>query len=211
MEKYILWDWNGTLLDDVTITMQSANTLLKKYHLPQIKSLEEYRKKFFFPIEAYYKTLGFNFSKTPYNQLAQEFIEIYQSLLSQCQLNNQAQKILQFFQEQGFKQIIISASKKEPLIAQVCFHKIDHYFQQILGIETIYAKSKIHIAQNWQQEHCIQAKNMVFIGDTFHDYEVAKALNCFCILYQNGHQLVTKKDAPKANFISSLWDASLFL
>lgn len=209
MTNYILWDWNGTLLDDVAITMKSVNFLLKKYNIPQIKNRTEYQNKFFFPIENYYETLGFDFSKTPYTQLAQEFVAIYCSLLPDCHLNPQAKNILDFFHKKNYQQIIISASREDKLVQQVQSHKIEHYFQQILGISNIYAESKIHIAQKWQEQNNIDSKNILFIGDTFHDYEVAKKLNCSCLLYQHGHQFVQEKKAPDATFISSLMDAAL--
>ena len=32
----IVWDWNGTLLDDVELCMTSINRLLQEHHLPQL-------------------------------------------------------------------------------------------------------------------------------------------------------------------------------
>lgn len=46
--KHIIWDWNGTLFDDVDICVDNINWLLKKYNLPEITK-EKYREIFTFP------------------------------------------------------------------------------------------------------------------------------------------------------------------
>ena len=59
----VLWDWNGTLLDDVALCVDALNRLLRIYHYPQQYSLAQYREIFGFPIEDYYIRAGFDFSK----------------------------------------------------------------------------------------------------------------------------------------------------
>ena len=56
--KTILWDWNGTLLDDVWTGTAAMNALLKKYDLPLLRDIEHYRSVFCFPVSAYYEKLG---------------------------------------------------------------------------------------------------------------------------------------------------------
>lgn len=65
----VLWDWNGTLLDDVALCVDALNRLLRIYHYPQQYSLAQYREIFGFPIEDYYIRAGFDFSKTPTKSL----------------------------------------------------------------------------------------------------------------------------------------------
>jgi hypothetical protein len=58
--KNIIWDWNGTLLNDITICIKSMNILLKERTLPLI-SEDKYRDIFTFPVRNYYEQLGFDF------------------------------------------------------------------------------------------------------------------------------------------------------
>ena len=51
--RYIMWDWNGTLLDDLKANFDTINKLLSDRNLPQMKSLEEYRSLFCFPVNRY--------------------------------------------------------------------------------------------------------------------------------------------------------------
>ena len=64
----VLWDWNGTLLDDVALCVDALNRLLRIYHYPQQYSLAQYREIFGFPIEDYYIRAGFDFSKNSYKE-----------------------------------------------------------------------------------------------------------------------------------------------
>ena len=58
--KHILWDWNGTLLDDRWLCVESINKILKKRKMPPILE-KTYRKTFCFPVMKYYESLGFDF------------------------------------------------------------------------------------------------------------------------------------------------------
>ena len=60
--KNIIWDWNGTIVDDAWVFVAIMNSLLKKGGLPQT-DLQYYRKNFCFPIQDYWKGLGFKFTE----------------------------------------------------------------------------------------------------------------------------------------------------
>ena len=49
----ILWDWNGTLLDDVALCNDALNRLLARYGYPQHYDREGYRAVFGFPVQEY--------------------------------------------------------------------------------------------------------------------------------------------------------------
>lgn len=53
--QYILWDWNGTLLDDVQIALDTNNEIFPQFGLPPLGTLEDYLRVFDFPIRDYYK------------------------------------------------------------------------------------------------------------------------------------------------------------
>jgi phosphoglycolate phosphatase len=70
----IIWDWNGTLLDDVDICVDTINTLLIKYKKDPI-SKASYKKLFTFPIQNYYSKLGFDVSLENFKKIVNNFIE----------------------------------------------------------------------------------------------------------------------------------------
>ena len=87
MKRYdtILWDWNGTLLDDLALNLKVENRLLARRGLTQMGSKEVYLAHFGFPIIRFYERLGFDFSKERYTDVADEYMDEQTLLLQQVQ------------------------------------------------------------------------------------------------------------------------------
>ncbi|RLC23730.1 MAG: HAD family hydrolase [Deltaproteobacteria bacterium] len=183
----IIWDWNGTLLNDVDICIGVINDLLvNRNNQPLDKN--RYREIFTFPVKDYYTTAGFDFSKEPFDEIAIEFIEKYLDQLKNAGLFMDVTHVLNTFKENGFTQYMLSAMEHKSLLYSVKENGIYKYFQEISGIHDHFAKSKIEMAKNFINEHNIDNNACCLIGDTLHDYEVAKELKVHCILVANGHQ-----------------------
>jgi len=184
---HIIWDWNGTLFDDVNWCFNVINTMLAKRGLKQLRDISDYHDVFCFPIIEYYRNVGFDFERESFESLAAEFISLYHSNKSgNCKLHINAETALSSIFESGVSQTILSASETNILMSQVNEFDIAGYFDEILGISDIYARSKLDIGRDYITRKNI--KNAVLIGDTKHDYEVATALGIDCILIPNGHQ-----------------------
>ncbi|MEJ2616368.1 MAG: hypothetical protein P8Z35_15535 [Ignavibacteriaceae bacterium] len=74
--KHIIWDWNGTLFDDVELCHNIINGLLIRNEIEEI-SLQRYREIFDFPVKKYYKTAGLDFNKTSFEILGKQFMDEY--------------------------------------------------------------------------------------------------------------------------------------
>mgnify|MGYP002546450752 FL=1 len=92
--KHVVWDWNGTLLDDIDVSMEALNWILRKEKLPLVLDKSEYRKYFQFPVIEYYKKVGFDFEKTPFSVLAEEYMRYYQPHSMQCSLHEGVTEML---------------------------------------------------------------------------------------------------------------------
>jgi phosphoglycolate phosphatase len=205
IDKYshIIWDWNGTLLDDVEWCVNVINTMLSKRNLKIFNTVSDYHGVFSFPVIEYYKKIGFDFEKEPFEDLAVEYIEMYYS--GRFKLHNNAENILHKIHEKGIKQIILSASEMNNLLSQISPFNISEYFGEIFGISDIYAGSKTEIGLDFIKNNDV--KSALLIGDTMHDYETAKALGADCILIANGHQSkekLLKLGVPVLNNIMEL-------
>ena len=53
---HIIWDWNGTLLDDAWLCVDVMNGMLRERRLPT-RTLDQYKEVFDFPVRNYYETL----------------------------------------------------------------------------------------------------------------------------------------------------------
>ena len=186
--KYIIWDWNGTLLDDVDINIEIINSLLRERGLPLIDSPDKYKNLFGFPIQNFYKELGFNFEKEPFEAVARQYAFMYDEMYPSAEISFETEELLRTFKQEGVGQVIISATEQKFLLKQVTYFELEHYFTEILGTSDIYVRSKVSVAQKWMQENGISADEVLFVGDTTHDKEVADSIGCECILIPKGHQ-----------------------
>ena len=189
--KHIIWDWNGTLLDDVWICMEIINKMLQKRCLPLL-SKDRYKEIFGFPIQNYYLKAGFNFEVEPFKDLAKEYIEEYDSRSQECKLHQGVLDALKKINSLGVSQSILSASSEESLRMIIESFEIQDYFSHINGLNDHYAESKIDIGERWIKAQGFKPCEVLMIGDTIHDYEVAKALGIDCVLISHGHQSIER-------------------
>jgi phosphoglycolate phosphatase len=183
---YVLWDWNGTLLDDVQTAVDVNNEIFPRFGFSPPGGVVDYHRLFRFPVREYYRDLGVNDDVFP--AIANAWAEGYREKSIGCHLQKHALEALEAFHQAGFQQAILSASKEEYLHEQLERYPIGGYFQAALGLTHIYATSKVDIAKGFLKSHDVDPKQAVFLGDTLHDAEVAQAIGCDCILIARGHQ-----------------------
>lgn len=185
MTDAIIWDFNGTLLDDVKLSYDILNILLKRHGFAPVKTLEKYREIFGFPIIDYYERAGFNFNNVSFAQLADEYMQINLQWVNSCTLHKGAKETLQTVKALGIKQIVLSACERSALTQQLTALGIVNYFDEILGTENFLGEGKLEMGIAWEKKQNI--KNAVMCGDTLHDLEVAHALSAKCVLFSQGH------------------------
>ena len=185
--KCLIWDWNGTLLNDLQLCVEVMSNMLKERNLP-ILTTERYGEVFGFPVKDYYRKLGFDFIIEPFENISNEFINGYQMRSLNVDLNEGAIPILKYIKELGMEQVILSASFKENLEQQIECFGISQYFSRLLGLDHCHASSKIETGMDWLCKSGYTCKEVLLVGDTVHDFETAKKLGCDCVLYLSGHQ-----------------------
>jgi len=188
-QKYtnIIWDWNGTLFNDVDWSLGVINTMLAKRNIKTLQNIIEYHNVFRFPIIDYYRDAGFDFDVESFDVLAEEYVELYHSNKSgNSKLFSNTECILNSINDMGITQVVLSASEKNNLLLQMSEFNIEDYFDEVLGIADIYAKSKLDVGKDYILRKNVS--NALLIGDTKHDFEVAQALGADCVLIPNGHQ-----------------------
>jgi len=201
----IIWDCNGTLLNDTDICISTINELLAERGLSEI-SRENYLELFGFPVIDYYKKIGFKFEKESFEIPANQYIQKYHSKLSQCELHNQVLEVLKYFKESGFKQLVLSASEDTKLKEAITHFKIVDFFDEISGLDNHFAFSKTTLGINMLNKLKISPENTCLIGDTDHDSEVADAIGCKCILIADGHQSKSRLEETGSFVIDNLKD-----
>ncbi len=190
--KYIMWDWNGTILDDAVINFETVNALLLRRDLKPMESLEQYRQIFDFPVIDFYKIAGFDLEREKFEAIAKEYVLEYEERFYESEIFEDIQNLIRDIKFAGVMQMILSATQQSMLEKQVRFHDMDYLFTDILGVKDVYGKSKVDIALRWITENNIDAADVLFVGDTTHDFLVAENIGCDCVLIARGHHCYEK-------------------
>ena len=187
--NHLIWDWNGTLFDDVKLCSDIMNMLLTQESLPNI-SVQKYKSIFTFPVIDYYKLAGHKFEKKSFEVLGKQFIDEYELRKNNCLLFPGVIDILTELRSKNINQYLLSAYEQNSLNKILEYFGIKNFFNQIVGLDNIYAGGKSHLAYNLASKIRSNgsAGKILLIGDTIHDYEVAKEINSECILISQGHQ-----------------------
>ncbi len=201
--KHVIWDWNGTLLDDVELCADLMNNLLKSKGLRQI-SVDQYREVFTFPVKDYYQKLGHDVSDENWEILSHKFIDEYESRKSECGLYTNAEDVLEKINSKGISQSVLSAYSQDALTNIIKDFELDKYFIKLVGLNNIYAASKVENGVRWMKELGYEKGEVLMIGDTIHDYEVATEMGADALLVANGHQSKEKLLTCTDNVVDSV-------
>lgn len=185
--KHIIWDWNGTLFNDVILCKDIMNNILSRFNLPLL-SLEKYRSIFTFPVKDYYEKAGLDFSIASFEVLGKDFIDEYELRKYECDLHEGVRAGLKLFESSGITQSILSAYHHITLVEIVNRFDIGMHFQKLYGLDNIYAGGKAEIGKKLIADLPYQKDEIVLVGDTMHDKDVADELGINAVIISAGHQ-----------------------
>ena len=184
---HLIWDFNGTILDDIRLGIDCVNEMLAPRGLPVIPDEDAYREIFGFPIDDYYRRLGFDFEKEDYDTvLAPEWVAKYLAGEGNCTVMPGVTETIQAVKALGIPQVVLSASKVQQLTGQLERLGLLGEFEEVIGLDNIHARSKKAQALEWMAAH--PDARPLFVGDTEHDADVADAVGADYLLYTGGHQ-----------------------
>ena len=189
--RHIIWDWNGTLLDDLDYCVEIMNATLQRRGLPGLDRAR-YHAVFDFPVRDYYARLGFDPAQDSFEALSVEFITAYDARRLECRLQPDARRILAAVQAAGLTQSLLSAYRHETLLEIVGHFGLTPHFAHLAGLDNIYAHSKAALGRIQVAKLGLPPHEIVLIGDTLHDLEVARELGVDCVLVAAGHHPAEK-------------------
>lgn len=183
--KLILWDWNGTLLNDTPANVDIFNRVRIECGYEPV-SVERYRELYRHPIRDMYKDAGMDLSRHTFESLANRWSEIYRTYHSPPSLHDDALAVLRAFQNRGSRQAILSALPHQLLEHNVKAHDINHFFEAIHGATDALGHGKIAMGREVAQKLGVTGNEITIIGDSTHDAEVAQELGARCFLVPRG-------------------------
>jgi phosphoglycolate phosphatase len=187
----VIWDFNGTLIDDLDLVLRSVNGQLARRHLPLL-ARASYRSVFGFPVEAYYRRIGLNPDTESMTELSAEFFSTYDTGLMHCPLHEGVTELLQRFRKAGVRQFVLSAMEEARLRTVIQHLGVEDFFDGIHGLAHLEGDSKVARGRDLVREFKIDPKAALLIGDTKHDAEVARILGMPAVLVGQGHQSLSR-------------------
>lgn len=201
--KHIIWDWNGTIINDVDLCVELINWLLKEKNLKTITK-EEYKNVFTIPVKNYYAALGFDFEDEPFEIIGKRWMDEYERRKFECKVYDGVIDVMEKINKLGIGQSILSAYSQHTLEEMVEHFGLTKYFSHIIGLDNIYAAGKLHLGKDLMKRLGNGKGETLLIGDTEHDYEVATEIGADCILSSNGHQRKEKLEKLGAIVLNSV-------
>ncbi len=184
--RHVVWDWNGTLLDDTALCIEIMNGLLGERGLPLLDKTR-YRAIFDFPVVDYYTRLGFDFTRDPFDIIGAEFIRRYEARRAEARLHPGAIGTLAALRAAGFTQSVLSAYLHDTLETLLAHFGVRDFFDDVLGGDNVYARGKIEQGRTWMRAQSLDPAAVLLVGDTRHDFEVSQAMGCRCLLVADGY------------------------
>lgn len=184
--RNILWDWNGTILNDTPVAFEATNILLERYGYPTI-TLEYYRDNIDTPIVNFYSKI-FDLNKHDMQMLDDEWGVLYNQLSDKIGLHEGVRNLLCYFADENCRQVVLSAFRTEEITKYARKFSVEKYFEDILGTQNIVMESKTIRGRRYMNEHEFAPEQTLYIGDTVHDCDTALALGVDCVLFSGGQQ-----------------------
>lgn len=206
--RHIIWDWNGTLFNDLWLCCDIMNGMLKRRDLEPI-SVERYREVFTFPVREYYKKVGHDVSDGNWEIISYEFMNEYEERKNECGLIDEVHEVLEKIYSLGIKQSVLSAYSQHSLEEIIDHFNLSNFFIRLIGLDNIYAAGKLDNGIKWMKELGLEKGQVLLIGDTVHDYEVAREIDADCLLIAEGHQEKSKLLEVTDKTVDSLGDLAI--
>ncbi len=206
--RHVIWDWNGTLLDDAWLCVEILNGLMKDAGLRPL-TVDEYRADFGFPVVDFYERRGFDFKNHSFDRVSERYIAEYNRRRYECHLQPGTVAALTKLRAAGLEQSVLSAYREDTLREAVEHYGLTKFFTHLSGLDNIRADGKVargrlHLRSLELHE---APHTVLLIGDTAHDHEVAAAIGADCLLIHHGHMHPERLAGRGVTLVGTLGEA----
>ena len=189
--KLVVWDWNGTLFDDVDLIVQAVNSANIPIYGLQPITIEQYQEQFEVPIKNWYLKMGADPETLERLQphAADVFERIYEAAALRAPTRVGARQLLDSLNNQGVDQIILSNHTLEGIHLQIARLDLDKYMSSVLANDNItesHHKGKQDRLEQFLDETDHNPASTVIVGDTIEEILIGKNLGLKTIAITGG-------------------------
>ena len=199
---HIVWDWNGTLLDDLAVVIEAANVGLAEFGIDPIDE-DVYRDHFTRPVRAFYDSLfGRAVTDKEWLRLNQVFHVEYMARADAADLTADAVEAMDAVGSDPGLQSLLSMSPQDWLESIVARKGVIDRFAMISGLTGETGGLKAQHMEDHIEALRLDPTQIVVIGDTPDDATAARHAGARVVLYDGGsHHLpvLQQTDAPVAH------------
>ncbi|MFF3757856.1 HAD family hydrolase [Streptomyces sp. NPDC002185] len=205
--KHLVWDWNGTLLDDTGAVIGATNAAFAELGLAAI-TLERYRELYTVPVPKFYERL---MGRLPTDEewlvMDGAFHRHYWQRAESCGLTVGAAELLATRQASGFTQSLLSLAPHAELIPLVRRHGIAERFVRMDGRVDASTDGKSGHMVRHLAALAVPAERVVVIGDAADDAIAAAHVGARAVLYTGGSHSRASLERVGVPVVDSLAEA----
>lgn len=181
--EHVVWDWNGTLIDDFPGVLTATNEAFARMGFGSVTA-DQYRASYSRPIRGFYETLlARSLSDSEWASLDQIFHETYDANVHELSLAQGAAGILDRISAAGFRQSLLSMYPHDALMGVLRHHSLVERFHHIDGLrDGVPGGQKLPYLEAHLARLAVHPAQTVLIGDSLDDAAAAAAVGARCIL-----------------------------
>jgi len=164
--RNIIFDWSGTLVDDLPAVWKATNFVLARADRPEM-TLEEFRAEFSLPFTNFYDR---HTPHVPLPQLEDGFNSHYREIQDSVAELPYARDFLQFCRDHRLRTFVLSTIHRDHFLIQSRVTGFDAFLDRPYT-DVLDKRRKIH---EILRENQLQPEETLFIGDMQHDIETAR-------------------------------------
>lgn len=201
---HVVWDWNGTLLDDLEVVIEATNVGLAAYDVEPLDE-DRYRDHFTRPVRVFYDSLfGRPVSDMEWELLNKSFHDEYYTRLDRARLTGDATSALRRVSALGWSQSLLSMSAYERLVQAVMDRGIFAYFNRVDGLSGATGGLKTDHLISHLDGLDIEPERVLVVGDTPDDVAAARNVGAWAVIYDGGSHHMPTLEAQGAPIAHSL-------
>lgn len=204
---HVVWDWNGTLRDDLDDHVAALNATLPALGGTPV-SRDTYRAEHRVPIPRFYEALlGRPISEAEWQASDAAFLDVLAK--RPVRLRTGARQLMLRLRARGLGQSLLSLAPHEVLVREVAQAGIRGLLARVDGRTSTSGGTKgMALAAHLQAlgEHVDPARTLV-IGDSLDDAAAARAVGAYPVLHTGGLHCAERLTVPDVPLVDTLEDA----